>query len=215
MSASGVLSISGVLDDMPEHPYVLSFLDQFLHALAISGVVVAIIAALESSPWRGIRRVILQASALALGVIAAAYTVSWIAQPHSLIAGMGFGTEGLMPAFLWFGFAGSVLFSWYYAVRERAARAVHALAEESVLRHTALRRADEARLSALRARVDPALLDVKLAGIHEAYRDGGDAGDGMLDDLIDYLSQALRDSRGAGGPGQQGGNHGGLQRHTS
>jgi hypothetical protein len=196
-AASGVLSASGVLGDMPGQPYLLGFLEQFAHLLAMSAVVVAIIAAFEARSWRGPRRVVLQASALALGVIAAALAIAVTARSHSMLAHMGLGTEGLFPSFLWFGFVASVLFSCYYAVRERAALAIDALAEESVMRHAALRRTDEARLNALRAQVDPALLDRKLAGIDDAYRKGSDAGDRKLDDLIDYLTGALRDSRGA------------------
>jgi hypothetical protein len=214
MAAAGVLSVAGVLADLPGRPYALAFLDQFVHAVAINIVVVAIIGACEKRAPAGLRRVAIQSAALSLGVTASAYSIAWIAESQSLIRDMGDGsTEGLVPNFLWFGFAGAVLFSWYYAVRERAARAIDSLAEESVLRHAALRRADEARLKALLAQVDPALLDAKLAGIQTAFRDGGEAGDRMLDELIDHLTEALRNSRGGLQP--QGESDGGFPAHPA
>ena len=45
--------------------------------------------------------------------------------------------------------------------------------------------------------MDPATLDARLARIHEAYRQGADGGDRLLDDLIEYLTRALADSRAA------------------
>ena len=195
IASSGLLEVVGVLQDMPGRPYLVAFLDQFAHALIMTTVVVAIIAAVERTRARGIQRAALQSVALLLGVPCAALGVASLAGSYSFIAQLGVGSaDGLFPIFLWFGFTAAVLLSWYYAVRERAARAIDALAEESVLRHAALRRADEARLRALRTQVEPASLDAKLAAIHEAYRGGGDAGDRMLDDLIDYLTAALRDS---------------------
>lgn len=196
IAASALLSALGVVGDMPEQPYILAFLDPFVHALAISVVVVAIISACETLLSRRKARVAAQAVALVIGVTSVAYGVAWIAVSHSLLASMGVGTDGLVANFLWFGFAAAVLLSWYYAVRERASSAIDALAEESVLRHAALRRADEARLRALRAHVDPVLLAGKLAGIDSAFREGSEAGDRRLDELIDYLTEALRDSRG-------------------
>ena len=214
MAAAGLLSVAGVLADLPDQPYALAFLDQFVHAVAINIVVVAIIAAFEKRAPGGVARVVLQSVALALGVTASAYAIAWFAESHSLIRAMGEGSsDGLVPNFLWFGFAGAVLFSWYYAVRERAARAIDSLAEESVLRHAALRRANEARLKALLAQVDPAVLDAKLAGIQDAFRDGGEAGDRMLDELIDHLTEALRNSRGGFQP--QGENDGGFPAHPA
>jgi hypothetical protein len=194
LAASGLLSVWGVLADMPGRPYLAAFLDQFAHAIAMAVVVVAIIAACERWPRRGAARVAVQATALLAGVILSAFGIARLAETHSVIAVMGVGsTDGLVPVFLWFGFAAAALLSWYYAIRERAARVIDGLAEESVLRHCALRRADEARLQALRARVDPALLDARLAEIHEAYRQGDDAGDDRLDSFIDYLTAALNE----------------------
>jgi hypothetical protein len=205
LAASGLLSVAAVVGDMPGQPYVAAFFDQFAHAFVVAAVVVAIIAACERLPRRGAPRIALQAGALGAGVTASAFAIARFAQSHSLIALMGPGsTDGLLPVFLWFGFASAVLLSWYYAVRERAARAIEGLAEQSVLRHTALRLADEARLKALRAHVDPELLDARLAAIHEAYREGADAGDRILDELIDYLTDALK-----------GGEHGGLTRNAA
>lgn len=200
IAASGVLTVSGVLADMPGQPYLVAFLEQFAHALAMSIVVVATIAACEAWAGRGAARTFMQTTALALAVTGAAHAIAKAAELHSLIATMGVGMDGLVPTFLWFGFAASMFFSWYYALRERAALAIDALAGESVLRHAALRRADEARLNALRAQVDPASLDAKLAAIDAAYRRSTEAGDRLLDELIDYLTEALASSRGASQP---------------
>ncbi len=201
IAASGVLTLAGVLDDMPGRPYLTVFLDQFAHALVICGAVVGIIAAVERARVRGALRVVVQAAALAAGVATGAFAIAAIASANPVIARMGVGTaQGLIPHFLWIGLAAAVLFSWYYALRERATASIDSLASESMRRHAALRRAGEERLRALRAQVDPASLDVRLARIHEAYGEGVDAGDRVLDELIEYLTQALRESRGAVSP---------------
>ena len=209
IAASGVLTAWGVLGDMPGKPYLMAFLEQFSHAFVISGVVAAIIAAVETSPLPGVTRALIQSAALAAGVVGAAFAIAAIGSAHSVIARMGVGTaEGLIPHFLWIGLASAVLFSWYYAVRERASAAIDSLAAESMRRHAALRRAGEERLRALRAQVDPAALDARLARIHEAYREGANGGDRLLDELIEYLTRALADSRGAPTTVDQGDIHG-------
>ena len=197
-SASSLFSMIGILSEMPDRPYAMAFIDKFGHALMMSGTVVAIIMAVETSRLRGIARALVQAAALAGGVVAVALAIATITGPDALVVRAGVGSpEGLFLGFLWAGFTGSVLLSWYYDSRERALRSVQATIGVALEREAAVWRADEARLRALHARIDPDFLESSLVRIRGAYRTDAVSGDRLLDALLDHLTEALRSSRGA------------------
>jgi hypothetical protein len=196
IAASGFLGVAGVVGDMPGSPYAIAFLEQLAHAFVMSITVIAIISLIEASGLQSAARAAAQLASLAAGVVASACGIAAATGPSSLVVRSGLaGADALRVHFLWMGFAASVMFSWYYASRERALGSIRSVGEASRERHATIRRAGEARLRALRAQVDPDFLDSMLVRVDEAYRRESEAGDRLLDEFIDYLSGALRDSR--------------------
>jgi hypothetical protein len=190
------LQVYAVVADQPGHPYLSTAVEQFSHALVMSVVVVAIIAGVERSRWALLPRVAVQCAALTGGVLGAAAIIASLAGPDAQIVRDGLGSpDALFVHFAWVGFTASTLLSWYYASRERAARASDALARSNIERQRALARIAQSRLEVLRSQLDPDSIDASLADIEARYARDTHEADRRLDVLIDQLCAALRVSR--------------------
>jgi hypothetical protein len=84
-----------------------------------------------------------------------------------------------------------LLAAWYYESADSAARMTAALRQSELARRGAERWVLELRLTILQARVDPRVLFDALDEAGRLYRSSGAAAERLLDDLIDYLRQAL------------------------
>ena len=84
-----------------------------------------------------------------------------------------------------------LLAAWYYESADRAARTTAALRQSELARRSAERWVLEMRLRILQARVDPRVLFDTLDEASRLYRSSAAEAERLLDDLIDYLRQAL------------------------
>jgi hypothetical protein len=84
-----------------------------------------------------------------------------------------------------------VLAAWYYESADTATRMTATLRQSELERRSAERWVLELRLTILQARVDPQVLFDALDEAGRLYRSSAAEAERLLDDLIDYLRQAL------------------------
>lgn len=84
-----------------------------------------------------------------------------------------------------------LLAAWYYESADSAARTTAALRQSELARRSAERWVLDLRLRSLQARVDPRVLFATLDEAGRLYRSSAAEAERLLDDLIDYLRQAL------------------------
>jgi len=111
----------------------------------------------------------------------------YLGQPVDLMGGMLYHGWLLL-------FFGGLAVAAYASLRRRT-RMLMTLHDAQLKRESSQKRLAEANLLALRQRVDPDTLFVKLARLERLYESDPDAADRLLDELIVFLRGALADTR--------------------
>jgi hypothetical protein len=146
----------------------------------------------------------LGASTLAalFAVEAVALSLAWDGTPAIAVAAQGvLGLPVQLSANfifnLWVMVAyGGPLF-WLCLLGQRLRRSRDVLARAEIERNRSAALIDEARLKALQARVDPALLLGALGALRERYRQGRESAELLLDALVGFLRGAMPGVRGS------------------